>query len=191
MSANTVSNICQQIPKEADVKESTNGKATSGLMMASIMLLTESLMAKTECQNPSVQPVKKKQTRRGKNQGETSDEDGHLSTEESTIAGSPTLSCSAPSIDVEESDSDFEDTQHQTAFQSLKLVDESNVDGFYLVGRRLAGIFADLDDTDSDDGSDDLPRSDDEQLDVMQWQRVGNRLAKLAWLDMEDSDLEN
>merc|ERR550514_967710 len=98
-------------------------------------------------------PAKMKQVRNEPDdKDETSDEEGRLSAEESTVAGtlSPTLSCSAPSIDPDAeglSDDGSEDEHQENGFQSLKQlgeVDEPKFDGFYLVGRRLAGLFAKL-----------------------------------------------
>lgn len=171
-------------------------------MIAGLLLLTESVMGSKNSREPT---AKKKQVRRGQdNKDEASDDEGRVSSEESTVAGSPlavspTFSCSTPSIDQDEL-SDVESVEHEQPFQSLSLkapsdVDESNIDGFCLVGRRIAGIFAALDEASLEEGSDDLPESedgsDDEKIDIVQWHGVGKRLASLAWLDMENSDLDD
>lgn len=198
----------QQIPKMEETVVNVNESATGkpSLVIASLMLLTESMMGSSPGRKNPV-PAKKKQVRRGPcDKDDTSDEEGRLSAEESTVAGSPltgspTLSCSAPSLDQDAEElSDVESERDEQAFQSLSLkvhveVDEPQVDGFYMVGRRIAGIFAELDETSSEEDSDDLPHledvSDDEKIDVKQWQGIGKRLASLPWLDMEDSDLDN
>jgi hypothetical protein len=184
----------------ADVKESATGKASNGLMqLVSFMLINESLMGKTGCTNPGVSPARKNKVKRVDQDG-ASDEEGRLSAaEESTVAGSltvsPTLSCSVPSIDSDQEEelSDLEQSEHEVHQLRQSLGD---VAGFCVVGRRLARVFAEVDDTSSDEFSYDEfseHRDDSEEVkvDVMRWQEVGKRLSSLAWLDLEDSDLED
>merc|ERR1719498_452547 len=102
------------------------------------MILTESLMSQAGRKSPGGPSAKRKQVKKvAYDKDEVSDEEGRLSAEESTVAGSlvvsPTLSCSAPSIDPDTEDlSDFEHEHQETAFQSLKVVEveEHKLDGF-------------------------------------------------------------
>jgi len=208
--------MSQQIPEiqgsTVDVKDNATGKAKNSLVqLVSLMLIKESVMGKTDSQSPGELPAKKSKVKRGRDdQEEASDEEGRLSAEESTIAGSltvsPILSCSAPSLDTDAEDlSDLDQNEHaENGFESLNaclqgknesLNARGDVNGFRMVAQRLAGVFAELDETSLEDDGDELSEfgddKDGERVDVMQWQEVGKRLSSLAWLNMEDSDLDD
>jgi hypothetical protein len=203
MSGNTV--MTQQVSK---TEENFSDIKASGIGMshfASILLLTESFMGPSS--------MKKKQDV-SLEQGEVSDEEGCMSAEESTVAGTSSVDAdctlSQKSFSDTEELSDSEEDYHLER-QSKALIDESSTDGFCLVARRIAGVFAALDDADSDEeelsafvglakrrGLPALqiqcPRigDDDEDIDVENWQEVGARLSSLSiWTVDSDCESDN
>merc|ERR1719159_1416114 len=138
-----------------DVKASGNGMAH----FASILLLTESFMG-GQSKRKSLQHE------------EVSDEEG------STVAGTSYIDAddcalSRSSVSDTEELSDNEHDDHSS--KALIAVDECTTDGFYMVARRLAGVFADVDDVDSDEEDFFASGSNDERVDVGKWQEVGKR----------------
>merc|ERR1719214_231914 len=122
--------------------------------------MNESMMDKSVCKHPGVRPSKKSKVKRGP------DEQEEVSDEESIVAGSltvsPTLSCSAPSIDTDAEElSDLEQNEHvENGARSLKAL--GDVRKFQLVGRRLARVFADVDEANSEEVSDELSERGDD-----------------------------
>lgn len=211
MSVTTV--MSQQVPEiveqnVVDVKDNATGKAGNSLMqLVSLMLVNESCVGKPGATKPNAPSSRERVKRVWEHEHEASDEEGRMSAEESTVAGSiaasptlsltapsgsPALSYTAPSLDADTEElSDLEQNEHleQEGFEVLT-TPLASPGGFHAVGRRLASVFADLNETSSEGGFDD-PSDDDKVVDVMQWQAVGKRLCSLRWLDMEGSDLED
>eukprot|EP00746_Dinoflagellata_sp_MGD_P161398 gnl/MRDRNA2_/MRDRNA2_88520_c0_seq1.p1 gnl/MRDRNA2_/MRDRNA2_88520_c0~~gnl/MRDRNA2_/MRDRNA2_88520_c0_seq1.p1 ORF type:complete len:196 (-),score=58.94 gnl/MRDRNA2_/MRDRNA2_88520_c0_seq1:107-694(-) len=186
--------MTQQTPKSeenlTDIKDSGRNMAH----FASLLLLTKSFMGE-QSTNVGGQSTRKKQVL-SIQQEEISDEEECLSAEESTVAGT---SC----IDADDcalSRSSFSDTEElieneqndhmEQHSQVLASVDETTTDGFFLVGRRLAKVFADLDEESSEEGDDlSLLSNSNEEIDVANWYDIGKRLSSSSvW--MVDSDVD-
>merc|ERR1719321_2600543 len=171
--------MTQQVPQIEENLSDVKAQGSGMMHFASLLLLTESFMG-----GPA---TKKKQVKSIYQDLEVSDEDGCLSSEEeSTVAGASSVDvddCAPSCASFSDTEEVSENEQHDESEQQSKAlipVNEINTDGFYLIGRRIVGVLAALDDASSEDemcGEDlsafDDDASDDEKIDVGNGRRLG------------------